>query len=164
MNAMRTLVLCIPAALLLFLQGGCGAPRQMAKVISNIEAEQIFLSPETNGEYTFYAFGPEAEPVALLALDHRYRLESRFWFPLKPTEAIRKDWAALVREKTFRNGSEFRGKKILSPEGETVGFVLSSYHRVTAWFAEPGSPTVTIPPPELAGNQPIPQPLERGEK
>lgn len=164
MNAMRTTIICMAAALLMFLQGGCGAPRQMAKVIGDTEAEQIFLSPEPREDYTFYAYGPEAEPIALLALDQRYRLESRFWFPLKPTAAVRKDWAALVRGRSFRNGSEFRGKKLLSPEGETVGFVLSSYHRVTAWFAEPGSPIVTIPPPELAGHQPIPQPLERGKK
>lgn len=157
-------VLLLSLTVLTLVLTGCGNQRNMATVTTAPEAEQIFLQPDTQENYTFYAHGPDAEPIALLALEKNYRLQSDFWFALKPNEASRKRWANLVHDSSYRSGSEYRGVRIASAEAVTVGYILSNYHWITAWFDEEDSTTVIIPPPELSGQQPIPLPLARSRQ
>lgn len=144
---------------------GCAPARNMALVNTSAEPYRIFTNPQPEDEYRLYYHGPDDEPIAYLALQPAYRLESDFWFPLKMNPAMQKRITDQVRTDSFRRGSEFLGTQIVAPQnGETIGFVLSSYHRVTAWFNDQEDKTVIIPPPELAQGQPLPLTFARSRK
>ena len=151
-------------AILLLVLSGCGAPRNMATVNDTPDAMQFFLNPEIPSGYTFYYHGPDDEPIAYLALSDAYHLQSNFWFPLKMNEATQKRITSLVNANALRSGSGYIGKQIVSPDAETIGYLVTCYHWVTAWFDTEDGNTIIIPPPALSQTQPIPLPLARSRK
>lgn len=160
-NTMKNCLLLLLAASLLLLLTGCGTTRDMAKVRSSAEAEQLFFNEGVASQYNYYYYGTGEKPIALLALDKNYILQSQFWHETKMTDAMRQNWADLFTDNVFRSGTEYRGKEIVSPQSVTIGYVLSSYHWVTAWFDTPNSPVITIPPPEKTPQQPDLNKLDR---
>jgi len=147
--------------LVLLSMSGCGTPRNVATVRNNEVVKEFFLNPEVSAEYKYYYNGPDDEPIAYLALKKEYRLQSNFWFALMLNAAAQKRMDALVRSDSFRSGSAYIGKEILSPDAVQIGLVLTSYHWITAWFDEADDHVIVVAPPQLSRNQPIPLTLGR---
>lgn len=161
---MKIFPLSFLAIPLLLLFGGCGVSRNMATINNSSDAEPFFFDQESSSAYNLYYHGPDDEPIAYLALQKDYRLQSDFWFTLRMNEAVRKRMTDLVADSSFRRGSEYIGKEIIAPGGETISYILTSYHWVTAWFDEADPGMITIPPPELSRGQPIPLSLAGDEE
>lgn len=154
-------ILAIP---LLLIISSCGVPRNMATMNNSSGVLEFFLNEEISSDHNFYYHGPDDEPIAYLALQKGYTLQSDFWFALRMNGAVQKRIGSLVDDSSFRRGSEYIGKEIVTPEKETIGVILTSYHWVTAWFDEADGTLIIIPPPELSQSQPIPLPLARSRR
>lgn len=158
---MKFLSLSLLVILMLLSVSGCGTPRNVATIRNSEGVEQSFVNPEVSSEYNYYYNGPDDEPIAYLALKKEYRLQSNFWFALKLNAAAQKRMAALVLDDSFRSGSDYIGKEIVSPDAVHIGFVLTKYHWITAWFDEADDHLIVVAPPQLATSQPLPRTLGR---
>jgi hypothetical protein len=150
MKKYTLLLFALPVFLLLT---GCALNRDNARVIYSAKAEGQFFDRNGGKNYNFYTYWEGSEPIAYLALDKKYQLQGRFWYETAMSAGI---WKDLPNQRSERYFDRYLGMEIVSPQSEPIGYVYSKYHWVTAWFAEPGSTTVTIPPPERSGLQPDP--------
>lgn len=156
-DPMNTIIrLFIGTALVTLLTGCAYSDRYNAKVRLDGDIQQQFFEQEDIAKYNFYYYGREHKPTAILALDKNYTLQSQFWFPKEPTEQQLQDWSRIVSRSTIHPTNEYRGKEILSPKSDRIGMVISRYYWVTAWFNDPESKRITIPPPEPHDWQAIP--------
>lgn len=141
------------ASLAISLIGGC-ASRDMATVNSSAMAEKIFASGKVSPQYDYYYYGRESDPIALLALEKDYTIDSEFWTRVELTEQMLREWSKIFRGSQLRTGSRYRGHEIVSPRSKVIGFVYSRYYWITAWFRDPNSNVVIIPRPEPTPLQP----------
>lgn len=132
---------------------GCALNRDMTRVIYSAEAKGQFFDRNGGDKYNFYTYWEGSEPIAYLALDKKYQLQGRFWYETAMSAGI---WKDLPNQRSERAYERYLGMEIVSSQSEPIGYVYSKYHWVTAWFVEPGSTTVTIPPPGRSGLQPDP--------
>lgn len=149
----KILISLLAASLFLMFSGCASSTRNMATVRDSVEATGVFFDGDVS-DYTFYTCGPDAEPIALLALKKDYVLHSDFWHKILKMDAAM--WTNLPKNNIFRRGTEYLGKEIVSPQSETIGFIISRHHWVTAWFDEPGSTEIIIPQPQRTPQQPDP--------
>lgn len=140
------------ALTLLFSQSGC-VSRNMAQINDSIEAEQLFTGWPLPEQYEYYYYGRELSPTAFLALDKSYTLKSEFWTQISPTIKIKELWEGEFTTRHFTREKEFRGKEILSMDNKRIGMIYTRNHWVTAWFNEPGTNQIVIPPPEPSPSQ-----------
>ena len=138
---------------LTFLLSGCVA-REMATVNSSLKAEEFFQAWPLAENYQYYYYGRNIEPIAYLALNKEFTMDSQFWTPITPTPEMIERWKSEFNTKFLYSKNEFKGKEILSPQARQIGLVYTRYYWVTAWMAEPGSKKVIIPPPDLSPQQP----------
>lgn len=148
---MKKYQLFLFALSLIVLLTGCALNRDMARVSYSARAEGQFFEGDGGDTYNFYSYWEGSKPVAYLALDKKYQLQGRFWYETAMSAGI---WKDLQKYRSLNSHEQYRGLEILSSRSEPIGYVLTKYHWVTAWFAEPGTTTVTIPPPERSGLQP----------
>lgn len=151
----------LAAWLLIFIGvGGCGAPKDYALVQKNYAASPLFRAGKVLPEYQYYYNGPDAEPIALLALDRNYRLVSKFWTEIDLTDAKLNTW---LKEFDRLKGDyddlanvriDYVPLEIFSQDGKRVGVLYSRYDWVVAWFGEGN--TLTIAPPQASGLQKMP--------
>lgn len=160
---MRKYVLFMLAASLLLFASGCASTREMAKVINSAKAEGQFFAEEGRSKYNFYYYAEGSTPIAYLALDKKYQLQSEFWYEIAMSAGAWRD-ALNDRPFPFDEYDPYRAKEIISSESETIGFVLSRYYWITAWFNEPGSTIITVPPPERSGLQRNPDRWHRHDR
>jgi hypothetical protein len=149
----KNMVILLIASLALLISS-CVTTRNMANVRISNEADEQFFNRELVPNFNYFYYGPDHKPIAFLALDKNYSLESQFWHKTEPTDATLKQWANLFRKSVFFQGSSFRSWEIVSPESESIGLVLSRHHLVTAWFEDKNRNVITIPPPDLTPMQP----------
>lgn len=150
---MKKYLLVLVALPVILLLAGCALNRDMARVSYSAKAEGQFFDRNGGENYKFYTYWEGSEPIAYLALDKKYQLQSRFWYETAMSAGI---WKDLPNQRLVRDYERYRGVEIISPQSEPIGYVYSRYHWVTAWFVEPGSTTITIPPPQRSGLQPDP--------
>jgi hypothetical protein len=139
---------------LLLMLSNCVSTRDMAQVRNSAEAERMFFNGQVADKYNYYYYGPENKPIALLALNKNYSIQSQFWHATSLDNSTLQNWVALFENDLFKDESEYRGREIVSPQSQTIGLVLSRYYWVTAWFEDADSSIITIPPPELTQQQP----------
>lgn len=132
---------------------GCTANRKVALVRNSVEAEKFFFNDTASVNFNYFYYGPERKPIALLALDKRYTIESEFWTKADFNGPALQNMPGKPGH-TFLLGTEYRGQEIVSPNSETIGMVYSRYYWVTAWFDKENDTKITIPPPELSRSQP----------
>ena len=157
---MKSLVVLLLATLATLTLGGCGS-RDMAAVNSSTLAEKMFTGGKVSPHFTYYYYGPKSHPTALLALDRDYTIDSEFWTRIDLTDQELQQWLRDFRANTLAPGSAYRGREIVSPHSRVIGYVYSRYYWVTAWFQDPRSNVVVIPPPQPGPLQPS---LNRGNE
>jgi hypothetical protein len=131
--------------------GGCFADRDYAVVRKNFAINTMFRAGKVLPEYRYYYNGPDAEPLALLALDRSYRLEAKFWTEIDLTDAKLRNW---IKEFDRLTGDyddignvriDYNGQEILTKDGTRIGLLYARYDWVIAWFGEGKVITVTGP-------------------
>lgn len=138
--------------LLLFIATGCASNRDMATVRISQQAQGDFFQSDNSDNYNYYSYSDGSTPVAYLALDKRYTIQSEFWYPTEMNQAF---WTGIFKERRdiFSDYDNYRASEIISSQSEVIGYVITRFYWVTAWFAEPGSNVITVPPPERDGAQ-----------
>lgn len=140
------------------LLSGCVAGREYLPVRSAPAVESSFQSAQFEPGYTYYYFGPDSEPRALLALDERYTLESVFWHEFSE-EAQFNSWIDDLNRLRGRFNDfdgvvvDYKGLNIYDPANNKIGMIYSRFHWVVAWRGEGNE--LVIAPPEPNGNQRI---------
>ena len=106
--------------------------------------EEIFCSGQVLPELAYYHIGPESAPRAIIALERRLVLRSRFW---KPLDVDGQGLRARVERAPVDtvDGRPLSGWRILHPNGETIGMAWSSCKSVVQ-VKQDGS--VVVHPPE----------------
>lgn len=138
--------------LVLLLLGGCASTRDNVEFSFRSDAEGSFLDKDQKDNYNFYVYnGWGQQPAAYLALDKKYTLETRFWYKTSMSEAL---WSKAYHSSTFFSEDDYRAKALISSTGETVGYIISRYYQLFAWFTTPDSNTIVVAPPALSPNQP----------
>ncbi len=146
--------------LVVLLVAGCGAPKDYALIEKNFTVAPLFRSGKVLPEYQYYYNGPEAEPIALLALDRSYRLEAKFWTEIDLTDAKLANW---IKEFDRLSGDyddlagvriDYAPLEIFTQDGQRIGVLYSRYEWVVAWFGE--GKTLTVTPPQASGLQKMP--------
>lgn len=146
----RYLLFLLAVATLLFT--GCASNRDMARLMYSTEAEGGFLDGGGVKNYNYYVYNGSGErPVAYLALDKKYTLESQFWYPTGMSPAL---WKEYYRSADFLREDNYQARVILSSQSEKIGFMITRYYMAFAWLVEPGSSTVVVPPPIISRTQP----------
>lgn len=144
---------------------GC-ADRQYLKVRMNHDVERIFREGTMQPDYAYFYNGPESEPIALLALDKRYQLNSEFWTRCEDNDARYPGW---IEEFIRLNGDfddfnyvriDYKGNEILSETNERIGMVYSRYDWIVTWRGEGNE--LVIPPPQPSASQHPPHMMRRG--
>lgn len=133
---------------------GCASTRDMARVVHSVEAEGAFFDKGTD-TYNYYVYdGPGSRSVAYLAVDKKYTLTSEFWYETAMSKTL---WQEIYRDRPFMQErmmeDNYRAKAIVSRDSQPIGYMLTRYYLTFAWFPEPGSTTLIVPPPELSGQQ-----------
>jgi hypothetical protein len=144
---MKNRTILILGLVLALLVSGC-VSRNMAKIKDSMEAKQLFTGWPLPDQYEYYFYGRNIGPVAFLALDKNYELQSEFWTRIFPTIKMKEFWQGEFKTRHFINDNEFKGKEILSVDNKRIGMMYTRKYWVTAWFKEPGSKQIIIPPPE----------------
>lgn len=145
----RYLLLLFVVALFL---SGCAMTRENALLMYDREAEGGFLDNGKIDRYNFFVYGgPGSRPVAYLALDKRYDLETKFWDPTAMTPSW---WREIYRSMTLMEEDNYQVRAIVAQDQTTIGYILTRYYQVFAWKVEPGGSTVIVPPPALSPTQP----------
>lgn len=150
---MKKIHLFMLTAVIAVLLSGCTA-REMATVNNSLQAEEFFQAWPLSEQYDYYYYGTTLQPIAYLALNRNFTMESKFWTKITPTREMIDHWKSEFDTKILYSMNEFKGKEILSPQSTQIGLVYTRYYWVTAWFAEPNSNQVIIPPPEPSPEQP----------
>lgn len=138
--------LLLGLALILLLSGCVG--RNMAHINDSMEAEQLFTSWPLPDQYEYYYYGRDLGPIAFLALDKSYELQSEFWTRIFPTIKMKEFWQGEFKTRYLTNDNEFKGKEIMSSDNKRIGMMYTRNYWVTAWFNEPETNQIVIPPPE----------------
>ncbi|OQX17828.1 MAG: hypothetical protein BWK76_09490 [Desulfobulbaceae bacterium A2] len=85
--------------------------------------------------HRYYAFGPEAEPDAVVAIEESLTWSSRYWNAIEPTPRFLADWQRQLASNPLRQRTPPFGAVILAPDGRRVG----------AWYGWPEFVVVQFP-------------------
>ena len=111
---------------------------------SSRDVEKMFRQGQVLPELAYYRFGPGSVPQAILALERRLTLVSRFWKPLDPNGAgLAATVDAMGRQRV--ESVSLGGWRILDPSGEVIGVAYGDRPRAVQ-VHEDG--TVAVHPPE----------------
>jgi len=147
--------------LLVAVLSGCAADRQYVQVRRNAEVESIFRSGSLTPGYRYYFTGPDAEPIALMALGSDYHLRSMFWHEFSTSFQLN-DWITGF-DRIWGQLDDiafvtiiYRGHEILSRDNRRIGMIYSKYDWVVAWWGD-DEHDIYVTQPEPGGNQRAPQ-------
>lgn len=135
------------AALLLVLLTGCDNHGRLQQAP---EITRAFEENRTMTEYTYYFFGPENRPYAIVGIDPAYRLHSGFWQVVEPSN---ERFIKMIYWIWTEHNYEPFGAYIMGPDGEKIGIWYSSI-RSAAISTDALEKTISIVPdkPYLRGN------------
>ena len=92
------------------------------RLVYNDNVKKAFETYQLPPNHTYYYSGPDALPDAVIGIRNEYRLESKFWKPVEPTQKLLKNWLEW-RWGQSRDGFNFErnGQDILAPDGRQIG-------------------------------------------
>ena len=160
----RIINLMIYAVVGLLLTACAAADRQYARVHRTLEVDRIFHQGKMLPQYRYFYSGPASEPIALLGMDKRYSLNSRFWTEFDDERQLQL-WLEDFRRLTGEWDDlayvqiDYEGSEILSRENERIGIVYSRYDWIVVWWEENGE--LVIPPPRPSSSQGGPMMMRR---
>lgn len=89
------------------------------------EALDLFETITIKDNHTYYFFGPEAEPVAILAVDNKYVLAPSLWNQIDLTPDILTSWMERIDNNHRLLRERYLGAEIMDEEGNRIGYWYS---------------------------------------
>jgi len=89
-----------------------------------LSVNDIFESGQVLDSHNYYYIGPEAEPVAIMAIDKKYQLAPSLWKEIGLTPAQLTAWMERI-DNRYRFKNRYDGAFILDQDGNQVGLWYS---------------------------------------
>ncbi len=116
--------LFIFAVLAVFTSPGC-APGDYGHFVFSTSADDIFESGIVLDDHTYYYIGPDAEPVAIMAISSTYQLAPGLWKKISLTADQLRAWNSRI-DNRYRRSDVYRGAEIVDQNNTHIGFWYSS--------------------------------------
>lgn len=140
--------------LLFILLAGCAASQNQGKLVRTGEVTQFIESATVLPGYTYYFTGPEAEPDAIIAIDNRFTLQSKYWIKVDDVAEQLKSWNRYI-DNDYRIPNEqegpwflspfYRGAWIMTPDGSQAGLWYSRHDYTVVQFPDPSTIIIHAP-------------------
>ncbi len=109
-----------------------------------LAVNDIFESGQVMDNYNYYYIGPEAEPVAIMAIDKKYQLTPSLWKEINLTPQQLKAWMSRI-DNRYRLRNRYDGAYILDQHGNQVGLWYSELDWTTIQRGEGNQLTIYTP-------------------
>jgi len=155
--------------LLSFLAGGCATKTEKqnwGKIVQAGEATQLVESATVLPDHTYYFTGPEAIPDAVIAIDNRFTLQSKYWIKIDDVAEKLKDWNRYIDNAHSFESSNIRtrmmirygGFWIMTPDDKQAGLWYSRHDNTVIQFPDPSTIIIYAPVIPAADKKPLPTP------
>ncbi|MBL4901582.1 MAG: hypothetical protein JKY62_02885 [Desulfocapsa sp.] len=121
---------------LLFSYGCAALSAPTGGLRKRMEVEQLFESATLLPDHTYYIYGSDVEPEAIIAISNEFRLQTKLW--------SQRDWTAEELKKAVfwvefveSDFCEAKGGVLLAPDGQEIG----------AWYSKRDIASVRQPSP-----------------
>jgi hypothetical protein len=112
------------------------------------EIYQSFHANQVNENYTYYYNGVGNQVYAIVGIEPKYQIHSKFWREIKPnTEEFKK----LINRLWEDYGYQTYGADLLDPAGNKIGSVYTSIYEVSVKFLGDNQIEVLLGTPYLWG-------------
>ncbi len=120
------------------------------KLKSDPEVARQFQAYRVLPHHNYYYRGTFGQPVAIVGIDDKYRLQSKLWLKIDPAS---KDFRTLIEKVSLQGGGgviQPWGFAILDAAGNRVGVWYSAIRAATIEVHEDGTITRLLPIPTAA--------------
>ena len=155
--------------LLSFLAGGCATKAEKqtwGKIVQAGEATQLVESATVLPDHTYYFTGPEAAPDAIIAIDNRFTLQSKYWIKIDDVAEKLNDWNRYIdnahsfESSTVRLMLRYGGFWIMTPDSKQAGLWYSRHDNTVVQFPDPSTIIIYAPVIPAARKKPLPTPTQ----
>ena len=106
---------------LIFLMTYCAPTGTYGKLQWSDKTLQSFESAQILDNHTYYFYGPEMQPDAIIAVDNKYVLADSFWKKIDLTSAQLAKWMDRIDNKYRYRNDKYLGAVIVDQEGNRIG-------------------------------------------
>lgn len=135
---------------------GCAATsvgnRNVSTIRESPEVSRKYRSLTIDPNYIYYFSGPESQPDAIMGLEERYTVQSKFWHQVDLTEEQLDFWVKWGDRQNADEGfsrrymGRYQGAFIVDLQGEVIGDWFSKKDKGV--FEFPGNDIVIAYPPQ----------------
>jgi hypothetical protein len=112
------------------------------------EIYQSFQTNQVNRNYTYYYNGVGNQVYAIVGIEPKYRIQSKFWRQVEPdTDTFKKLTGQIWEDYGYRT----YGADLLDPAGKKIGIVYTSIYDVAVKFLGDNQIEVLLGTPYLWG-------------
>ena len=112
---------CVAVALFILMVTGCMA-HSGGRFTMDAEVDRAFRTGRAQPGYHYYHAGRDTMPYAIIGIDNRYTVPSKYWLPFEPEPEKLKKMSGNMYWKDRYNAY---GSQILAPDGTIVGVWFS---------------------------------------
>ena len=139
---------CLYAVALVILIAVAGCTKNFGRFNRDPQVQQAFESNQLSTDYKYFYNGHHNLTYAILGIDPKYRIDSKFWREVEPnTEEFRK--------LTLRIWQDYErytyGANLLDPAGNKIGVWYSSIYVASLKFYEDNQVEIRLTKPYLWG-------------
>ena len=131
---------------LVYLFSGCSGMYGSYK--RDAEIYQAFQSEQVNRNYTYYYNGVGNQVYAIIGIEPKYQIHSKFWREVKPDT---EEFKNLTNKIWADYGYRTYGADLLDPAGNKIGIVYTSIYEVVVKFLGDHQIEVMLGTPYLWG-------------
>ncbi|MDX9833889.1 MAG: hypothetical protein RBT36_01585 [Desulfobulbus sp.] len=128
----------LPALFTLLLLTGCTGGPPAGAWVADPQVRQLFESGTLLPDHSYYYLGSFGAPDSIMAIDNRYTLRSQVWAGAKVDQHLLNGWLQWYRSEHHPPGCQFRGGRILTPDGRQAGVWYSQNIVNIVRLPEPG--------------------------
>ncbi len=137
-----------------FISAGCAIPENQGRLVRSFEVAKLVEEAIVLPDHTYYYTGPEARPDAIIAIDNRYELKSKYWIRVDNVEEKLADWNYFIDNK-WRYSKFYEGAQIMTPDSEQAGIWYSRYDHTVVRYPDPNSIIVYKPYVPVQSDKPF---------
>lgn len=151
---MRYLNLFWATLLVSLMVTACAIPPNQGRLARSFEVAQLVEAGTVLPDHTYYYTGPEAEPDAIIAINNRYELKSKYWIRVENAKEKLADWNYFIDNST-RFAHAYEGARIMTPDGQEAGIWYSRDDHTVVRFPDDSSIIVYKPVVPLDSGKPF---------
>jgi hypothetical protein len=130
------MLVAVVAPMLIF----AGCMKNYGRFLVDAEVSNNFRNGLVDPEFNYFYAGRDTMPYAIIAIDARYKVHSRYWISFAPESMQLKNMSENMYGKMI---SQPYGAHIVDPDGKTIGVWFSTVSNRSV-NVDPGSRTVEI--------------------